>query len=150
MALAGYITRAELGLANLQLVTAGTYDIDEDGIRAGARKLHRKIVSSVLAEGGTQVGKTPTLTTGKLTMLVLGTTNSAVRANLLTLTAAFDQPTFDVYYTLNDGSQHAYRCLTAEWGDWAWDAPFLFGGSAYKVARITFTFPRQPTALVGI
>jgi hypothetical protein len=143
---AATITRTELGLADLTISTAGTYEIGADGFNpAGALAWERMTVTSPFVHGSVEVHAVKQMATGSLLIHTYGTSNSQLNTRIGDLIAAFTQSTYRLTFTMGDQT-HAWDCYRADYAVGMSKPMVMTNG---KWAPVQFSFPRKPIPYLG-
>lgn len=135
ISLAAPLTPGNLGLIN------STYALRS--LVMGDVQWRRETAESPYVDGGVQIAAVLGKPQGTAVVRVTGTSHSDLQTKLNTLFAAFKQTSFVLSLTI-DGSSYGWLCDCA---DYRYDFDFLMRHR--KVAMATFSFPRDPTPVLG-
>lgn len=141
LTVAATISRAELGLGNLQLNQA-PYTITPE-ISPGQVEFRRATVESPYVEGTFSTHVVKGQGQGQVVIDVRESTHAAAQTAIQTLIDAFTQSTFVFTLSLN-GTSYAWDCETADYS-----VGFAHERLHAIVIPVAFSFPRFPTANQG-
>lgn len=142
MNVTGYITRAELGLANL-VISSGNYRLLADGMDFGPTIWSRQEARSSFVHGAVPVNQIKDNTAISMGVRVLGASQAWLSTNLDALIKAVSQWTYQVNITM-DGTAYTWQCFSADYAVGAMDARFDL-----LDVNVNLIIPRKPTPVVG-
>lgn len=137
------VTRAQLGLGDLNINDGNTYTLAGPQIMGGTVTWDRRQVSSPWVDGDVTVARRRANVQDQLTFYVGGSSTANMNLNLQNLIWAFTQDRYTLSITVGS-QQFAWDCEAADYSVQI-DTPHM---KALYVA-VTFTIPRKPAALSG-
>jgi hypothetical protein len=143
LALAVTVSRTLLGLAPLDINDHLNYYVTPQ-LLGGQVAWTRTQITSPWLDGAVTTNRVRQMVTEPLVIEVLGGTHGELKANVDTLVQAFIQDSFDLELTMGDAA-YAYRCEAADY-TLGWNGPRMMANQV----QVTFSVPRQPTALLGV
>lgn len=137
------VTRASLGLGDLNINDRTTYTLAGPQIMGGTVAWDRQQVSAPWVDGEITVARRRGNVMEPLAVYVAGTNQSSLNSNIQTLIAAFTQDRYTLSITIG-GQQHDWDCESADYSVQV-SAPHL--KSLY--VPVTFQIMRKPAPLTG-
>ena len=144
--IAGFVTRDELSLADLDLNT-DTYKIIRGGWGPGGVVWRRQTVQSPFSSGRYLTGRQKDQAVAPLAIRVTGTNEADCLGKVATLVAAFEQFEYQLSMTVETVT-YTWNCECADWTFGEGGALQTFHLRAYK-QEVVFEIPRHPVPVAG-
>lgn len=142
MNVVGFITRPELGLADL-VISSGAYRIVSEGADFGPVTWRKQEATSIFMHGSIPVYQVKSGTVINLGVRVLGSSQSQLAANIDTLIKAVSQWTYNLSLSL-EGTSYTWTCYSAD---------YAVGGSGERFnlldVDVRLVIPRSPIPIAG-
>jgi hypothetical protein len=137
------ITRASLGLPDLQLNDHETYYVSADQFMGAQSAWNRNQVSSPFIDGSVTISRQRTMVNEPLALEVIGDSPLEVQQAITALKQAFDQSDFNIGVQLG-AATWTYQCEAAD-TTIARSTPRLVANQW----QVVFSVPRQPNPITG-
>lgn len=139
---AAHVTRAELGLGNLDINDGDIYTLSAQ-VDPGQVSWRREEVQSPFVEGAIIIAQVRDNPNGNVIIEVEGTTAANLQSRIQTLVNAFTQSEFELHISV-DGTLYAWECYAADY-----QIGFVNTRFYNKQVPAAFSFPRSPIAVSG-
>jgi hypothetical protein len=144
LTLAGSVTRAALALADLNLNDYVSYYLSSE-LMGGQERWVRNTDGSAYMDGEVTINRHRGNITERVGVEVMGSSQSVLDANILTLKQAFYQDSFQMTLTINS-STHTYQCEAA---DMDTSQIWVPGRQVGRIVLCVFDVPRRPIPIAG-